>query len=73
MKFIGSGTIPKGSNSMFMEFLRRYLTVLGRAFAFVTISTALVAPVFMVFGSGASPWLLSLSVCTLLAVCASCK
>lgn len=73
MKVIGSGTVSKGGGSMLMEFLRRYLMILGRVFVFAVMSTALVAPVFMVFAGNTSPWFLTLSVCTLLAVCVSSK
>lgn len=73
MKVISSGTISKGGNSMAVEFLRRYLMILWRVFVFSLMSTALIAPVFMVFAGSASPWVLSLSVCTLLAVSVSYK
>lgn len=73
MKVIGSGTVSKGGGPMFVEFLRRYLIILGRVFVFAVMSTALVAPVFMVFAGNTSPWFLTLSVCTLLAVCVSSK
>lgn len=73
MKVIGSGTISKCGNSVAMEFLKRYLMILMRVFIFAVMSTALVAPVFMVFMKGFTPWVLTLSVCSLLVVCASCK
>lgn len=73
MKVISSGTISKGVNSGVIEFLRRYLMILGRVFVFAVMSTALVAPVFMVFMNGYTPWVLILSVCSLLVVCANCK
>ena len=69
MRVISSGTISKGGNSIAIEFLRRYLMILGRVFVFSLMSTALVAPVFMVFVSNASPWVLAISVCALLVVC----
>lgn len=54
---------------MMMEFLRRYVAILWRVFIFAFMSTALVAPVFMVFAEGFTPWLLLASVFTLLAFC----